>query len=124
MRGVIRSVLVLVLLGLFTVACLPARQVAAELPPDIMAEAERRRAEAEQRQAEKQAERLIAKKDYGAAREALDKIVALQREHYITLSDQFHFHVCTGGFVGRLNLDRNRLGEEVFVGGRDGRQVP
>ena len=91
MRGVIRSVLVLVLLGLFTVACLPARQVAAELPPDIMAEAERRRAEAEQRQAEKQAERLIAKKDYGAAREALDKIVALQREHYITLSDQFHF---------------------------------
>ena len=89
MRGVIRSVLVL--LGLFMVACLPARQVAAELPPDIMAEAEQRQAEAEQRQAEKQAERLIAKKDYGAAREALDKIVALQREHYITLSDQFHF---------------------------------
>ena len=73
MRGVIRSVLVLVLLGLFTVA-------ATQLPPEILAD----------RYLVK-AERLMGEKDYGGAREALNKIVALQKEHNLTLRDEFYF---------------------------------
>ena len=71
---------VLVVLGCFTVACLPARQVAAELPPEILAD----------RYLVK-AERLMGGKDYGGALEALNKIVALQGKHNLSLPDEFHF---------------------------------
>ncbi len=80
MRSVLRSVVVPILVGIFTVACLPARQVAAELPPEILAD--RYLVKAEQ---------LIAKNDYGAALKVMNKIIALQREHYLTLPDQFRF---------------------------------
>ena len=73
MPGVIGSVLVAVLLGTLTAA-------AAQLPPEIMAD-----------RYLLQAERLIAEKNHKAALEVMDKIVALQREHGLTLPDEFHF---------------------------------
>ena len=73
MRGVIGSVLVAVLLGTLTAT-------AAQLPPEIMAD-----------RYLLQAERLIAEKNHKAALEVMDKIVALQREHNLTLPDEFHF---------------------------------
>ena len=60
-------------LGCFTAA-------AAQLPPEIMAD-----------RYLLQAERLIAEKNHKAALEVMDKIVALQREHGLTLPDEFHF---------------------------------
>ena len=73
MRGVIGSVLVAVSWGTLTAA-------AAQLPPEIMAD-----------RYLLQAERLIAEKNHKAALEVMDKIVALQREHGLTLPDEFHF---------------------------------
>ena len=73
MRGVIGSVLVAVLSGTLTAA-------AAQLPPEIMADRFLLRAE-----------RLIAEKDYKSALEVMNKIVALQKEHDLTLPDEFHF---------------------------------
>ena len=73
MRRVISSFVVAVLLGGFTGAT-------AQLPPGIMADAYLL-----------QAEQLIAEQDYGGALDALNEIVALQREHNFTLPDVFHF---------------------------------
>ena len=72
MRRIITSVVIAVLLGGFTGA-------AAQLPPEIMAD-----------RYLLQAERLMAKKDYEAAMDMMGKIVALQREHDLTLPDEFH----------------------------------
>ena len=73
MRGLIGSVLVAALLGSFT-------EAAAQLPPEIMAD-----------RYLVQAERLMNEKDYKAALEAMEKIVALQKEHDLKLPDGFHF---------------------------------
>ena len=73
MRGVVGSVLVAVLLGSFT-------EAAAQLPPEIMADRHL-----------VQAERLMKEKDFKAALEAMEKIVALQKEHDLKLPDEFHF---------------------------------
>ena len=73
MRGLIGSVLVAVLLGGFT-------EAVAQLPPEIMAD-----------RYLVQAERLMKEKDYKAALEAMEKIVALQKEHDLKLPDEFHF---------------------------------
>ena len=73
MRALIGSVLVAVLLACVTV---PATQ----LPPEIMAD-----------RYLVQAERLMKEKDYKAALEAMEKIVALQKEHDLKLPDEFHF---------------------------------
>ena len=73
MPGVIGRVLVAVLLGTLTAT-------AAQLPPEIMADRFLLRAE-----------RLIAEKDYKSALEVMNKIVALQKEHDLTVPDEFHF---------------------------------
>ena len=73
MRGLIGSVLVAVLLGGFT-------EAVAQLPLEIMAD-----------RYLVQAERLMKEKDYKAALEAMEKIVALQKEHDLKLPDEFHF---------------------------------
>ena len=67
MRGVVGSVLVAVLLESFT-------EVAAQLPPEIMTD-----------RYLVQAERLMKEKDFKAALEAMEKIVALQKEHDLKL---------------------------------------
>ncbi len=95
MRYVIRTVLIS--LGCFTVACLPARQVAAELPPEIMAD-----------KYLVHAEQLHAAKDYAGAFEVMEKIIALQKEHNLKLPDEFHFkyaHVALSADSTRIALE-------------------
>ena len=104
MRTVITNVVVSVLLGSFTGA-------AAQLPPEIMAD--RYLVEAEQ---------LIAKKDYGAALELMNKIVALQQEHNFTLPDVFHFKyaelaLSAGSFRAAIDSVNKYLG----TAGREGK---
>ncbi len=67
MRRVIGSVVLTVLLGAFI-------EAAAQLPPEIMAD-----------RYLVEAERLMKEKEFKAALEAMEKIVALQKEHDLTL---------------------------------------
>ena len=73
MQSVIRSIFVLFSLGFFTVA-------SAQLPPEIMVD--KHLIEADQ---------LHAKEDYAGAFKVMEKIIALQKEHNLTLPDEFHF---------------------------------
>ncbi len=73
MRKLFRSFSIAVLLGFFTVA-------SAQLPPKIVADKHLI-----------YAEQLYAAKDYAAAFEVMEKVIALQQEHSLTLSDEFHF---------------------------------
>ena len=73
MQRMIRSFFVLCLLGFFTVA-------SAQLPPKVIAD-----------KYLIQAEQLLAKQDYEAALSMLEKIIALQKEHNLTLSDNLYF---------------------------------
>ncbi len=73
MCDILRSFFIVVLLGFFTVA-------SAQLPPEIMAD--KYLIEAEQ---------LHAAEDYAEAFNVMKKIIALQKEHNLTLPDEFHF---------------------------------
>ena len=73
MQRTIRSIFVLFLLGIFTV-------VSAQLPPKVIAD-----------KYLMQAEQLLEKQDYEAALNLVEKIIALQKEHNITLSDNLYF---------------------------------
>ena len=73
MQSAIRSIFVLFLLEFFTVA-------SAQLPPKIMADKHLIHAE-----------QLYAAKDYAEAFNVMKKIIALQKEHNLILSDEFHF---------------------------------
>ena len=73
MPRMIASVIFSVLGWSFTVAT-------AQLPPEIMMD-----------RYLVQAERLMDEKNYKAAREAMEKIVALKKEHDLTLPDEFYF---------------------------------
>ena len=73
MRRVIASLLFVVLMAFFTVA-------ATELPPNIMAD-----------KYQLQAEQLIGEQDYKGALEVMNKIVALQKEHNLSLPVVFYF---------------------------------
>ncbi len=103
MRGVIGSVLVSVLLGLFTIA-------AAQLPPDVVAD-----------KYLVQAERLIAAKRYGAALEVMDKIVALQREHDLALPEEFHFKYARAALsAGSIKTAMDSANKYLAAAGRAG----
>ena len=73
MRQMITGFFIPALLGLFAAA-------SAQLPPEVIAD-----------KYLVQAEQLLEKKDYVAALNMMDKIIALQKEHNITLLDEFHF---------------------------------
>lgn len=73
MRGVIRSFFIVILPGFFTVTL-------AQLPPKIIADKHLTHAE-----------QLYAAKDYAEAFNVMEKIIALQKEHSLTLSDEFYF---------------------------------
>ena len=73
MQSVTRSIFVLCLVGFFTVA-------SAQLPPGIMVDKHLIHAE-----------QLYAAKDYAEAINVMEKIIALQKEHSLTLSDEFYF---------------------------------
>ena len=90
MRGVIKSIFILASLGFSTNA-------SAQLPPEVIAD-----------KYLVQAEQLFEKKDYVAALNMMDKIIALQKEHNITLLDEFHFKyaqvaISTGSFQTALD---------------------
>ena len=73
MRDTFKSLFVLFLSGFFTVT-------SGQLPPEI--------------QADKyliHAEQLHAVKDYAAAFDVMQKIVVLQKEHSLTVAEDFHF---------------------------------
>ncbi|MDE2953552.1 MAG: hypothetical protein OXR71_03435 [Gemmatimonadota bacterium] len=73
MQRMIRSIFVLFLLEFFTVA-------SAQLPPKVIAD-----------KYLIQAEQLLEKQDYEAALNMVEKILALQKEHNLTLSDNLYF---------------------------------
>ena len=73
MIGIKRSTLILLFLGSFNTAF-------AQLPPEIMADKHLIHAE-----------QLHAAKDYTAAFDVMQKIVALQKQHDLKLPDEFHF---------------------------------
>ena len=80
MQRMISSGFVSVLLGGFTV-------VAAQLPPEITVD-----------RYLLQPEELMAEKDQEAALEVMNKIVALQGEHDLTLPGEFHFQYAQVAF--------------------------
>ena len=103
MRGVIGSMLVLVLLGLVTVA--------AQLPPEIMADRYLVRVE-----------RLMAEKNHKAALEMMDKIIELQKEHNLTVPDEFHFkyaQIAMSAGLTKAALDS--VNKYLATAGREGR---
>ena len=103
MRRVITSVFVAVLLGGFTGA-------AAQLPPEIMAD-----------RYLLQAERLMAEEDYEAAFDAMDKVVALQREHKFTLPEKFHFQYAQIAFSsGSIQAAIDSVNQYLAATGRKG----
>ena len=73
MREILRSFFIVVLLGFSTIASV-------QLPPEVIAD-----------KYLVQAEQLLEKKDYVAALNVMDKIIALQKEHNLTLPVEFHF---------------------------------
>ena len=73
MRSLIRATCTFILYGSFSV-------VSAELPPDILVD-----------KYLIHAEQLHVAKDFAAAFDVMQKIVALQKEHNLTVSDDFHF---------------------------------
>ena len=73
MQRMIRSIFVLFLLGFFAVA-------SAQLPPKVIAD-----------KYLTQAEQLLEKQDYEAALNLIEKIIALQKEHNLTLSGNLYF---------------------------------
>ena len=102
MRGVIGSILVLVLLRFFTVA--------AQLPPEIMADRYLVRVE-----------RLMAENNHTGALEVMNKIIALQKEHNLTLPDEFHFKYAQIAFSAGSTKDAiESLNKYLVVAGREG----
>ena len=103
MRRVIGRVLVLVVLGSVLGA-------AAQLPPEIMMDAYLL-----------QAETLSGEGDYGGALEELNKVVALQSEHNLTLPDDFHFkHAQTALSAGAIEAAVDSVNKYLAAAGRAG----
>ena len=91
---------IIALLGLFTVA-------SAQLPPKVIAD-----------KYLIQAEQLLKKQDYETALNLVEKIIALQKEHNLTLSDEFHFKYAqvafsTGSFQTALESVSKYLSTET-----------
>ena len=103
MRGVIGSILIPVMSGLVTLA--------AQLPPEIMADRYLVRVE-----------RLMAEKNHEAALEMMDKIIALQKEHNLTVPDEFHFKYAQIAFsAGSTKAAIDSLNKYLAAAGRAGR---
>ena len=102
MRGVIGSILVPVWLGLVTVS--------AQLPPEIMADRYLVRVE-----------RLMAEKNHKAALEMMDKIIELQKEHNLTLPEEFHFKYAQIAMsAGSTKAALDSVNKYLATAGREG----
>ena len=83
---------------------------AGQLPPEILAD-----------QYLLQAEQQIAEKDHQAALESLQKILALQKEHGLTLPDAFHFkHAQVAFMAGSFPAALDSVNQYLVTAGRDG----
>ncbi len=83
---------------------------AAQLPPEILAD-----------QYLLQAEQQIAKKDHQAALESLQKILALQKEHGLTLPEAFHLkHAQVAFAAGSFSVALDSVNQYLVTVGREG----
>ena len=99
----IRSVVVFVLLGATT-------GVMAQLPPEILAD-----------QYLLQAEELLSDKAHEAALDKMGQILALQKQHGLTLPDGFHFQYAQVAFAsGAISAARDSLNQYLVEAGRTG----
>ena len=103
MRGVFGRVWFGIWLGCFTAA-------AAQLPPEVLVD-----------QYLLRADRLMEAKDAKGALGELGKIVALQKEHGLTLPDEFHFkHAKVAFSAGSIEAARESVNRYLTVAGREG----
>ena len=104
MWGVIGRVCVAVWMGCFTVA-------AAQLPPDVMVD-----------KYLLEAKMLSEEKDHRGALEAMDRIVALQKEHDLTLPEAFPFHYAqTALAAGSVQATIDSANRYLTAAGREGK---
>ena len=83
---------------------------AGQLPPEILAD-----------QYLLQAEQQIAKKDHEGALESLQKILALQKEHGLTLPEAFHFkHAQVAFTAGSFPAALDSVNQYLVTAGREG----
>ena len=102
MRGVIGGVWFGIWLGCFTAA-------AVQLPPEVLVD-----------QYLLRADRLMEAKDPRGALEVMGKIVALQKEHGLTLPDEFHFkHGKVAFSAGSLMAAKESVNRFLTVAGRE-----
>ena len=103
MQKIIRSIFVLFLPGFFTVA-------SAQLPPEIMVD--KHLIEADQ---------LHAKEDYAGAFKVMEKIIALQKEHNLTLPDAFHFKYARVAWsADSIKIAHESVNKYLSATGREG----
>ena len=105
MPGVIAAVWVIVCLGFIT-------GFAAQLPPEILVD-----------KYLLQATILSEEKDHKGALEAMNKIVALQKKHDLTLPEAFSFQYAQTALAAGLGAGRDCLGKPVLVDGREAGQA-
>ena len=104
MRGVIGRLWVTVWLGCITAA-------AAQLPPEIQVDRYLLRAD-----------RLMEAKDPKGALEVMGKIVALQKEHGLTLPEEFHFkHAKVALSAGSVGEAMDAVNTYLLEAGREGK---
>ena len=104
MRGAITRVGFGIWLGCFTAA-------AAQLPPDVMVD-----------KYLLQARMLSEEKDHKGALEAMDRIVALQKEHDLTLPEAFPFHYAqTALAAGSVQATIDSANRYLTAAGREGK---
>ena len=104
MWGVIGRVCVAVWMGCFTVA-------AAQLPPDVMVD-----------KYLLEAKMLSEEKDHRGDLEAMDRIVALQKEHDLTLPEAFPFHYApTALAAGSVQATIDSANRYLTAAGREGK---
>ena len=104
MQRITTSILILVLLGVFTV-------VAAQLPPEILVDRYLLRAE-----------RLMAGEDHEAALGIMDKIIALQKEHNLTLPEEFYFKYAQVAFsAGLIPAALASVNQYLAAAGKEGK---
>lgn len=102
-RGMVGSALIGIWLGCFAA-------VAAQLPPEIQVDRHLVRAQ-----------RLLSEDRPWAALAEMDKIVALQKEHDLTLPREFHFKYARVAFAaGRTETAIDSLNKYLVVAGREG----
>lgn len=100
-----------VVLGVCAVVCLPTGTAAAQLPPEIMVDKHLIHAD-----------QLNAARDFSAAFDVMQQIIALQRAHDLTLPDEFHFKYAQVALAADSNrIALQSVSQYLAVAGKEGR---